>query len=71
MSLRRYFKQKSNLPTSSQTQLPTNVLREVNLAVTAALGRTVKKREARSLSVASLPRKGSMSACIYDAREQG
>ena len=38
MSLRRYFKQKFNLPTSSQTQLPTNVLREVNQAVTASLG---------------------------------
>ena len=39
MSLRRYFKQKSNLPTSSQTQLPPNILKEVNQAVTAALGR--------------------------------
>ena len=38
MSLRHYFKQKSNLPTSSQTQLPTNILSEVNQAVTAVLG---------------------------------
>ena len=38
MSLRHYFKPMSSLPKSSQTQLPTNVLREVNQAVTASLG---------------------------------
>ena len=37
MNLRRYFKPASSLPSSSQTDLPANVLLEVNQAVTAVL----------------------------------
>ena len=39
MSICRYFKSTVNRPTPSQAQLSSNVLREVNQAVTAALER--------------------------------
>ena len=72
MSLRRYFKQKSNLPTSSQTQLPTNVLRELNQAVTTASG-CEEKSEAREpvlllsslIPISSFSPKKGVHVCLY------
>ena len=47
MSIRRYFKSAVNLLTPSQAQLPPNVVREVNQAVTAALEREGAENQAK------------------------
>ena len=51
--LHRYFKPSINLQTPSQAQLLTNVLGEVNQAVTTVLQRAVRPSEARSKSTLS------------------
>ena len=47
MSLRRYFKPVTKLPSHSQTELPANVLRDVNQAVTAVLQREAGSQQTR------------------------
>ena len=47
MSLRRYFKPVTKLPSHSQTDLPANVLRDVNQAVTAVLQREAGSQQTR------------------------
>ena len=68
------FQVKSNRPTSSQTQLPTNILREVNQAVTAALGReeersqragTKQKYTKLFTPISSFSLKKGVHVCLY------
>ena len=51
MSLRQYFKPVTKLPSHSQTELPANVLRDVNQAVTAVLQRSWKPTDQEKAKV--------------------
>ena len=46
MSLRRYFKPASDLPTSSEAQLSLNIIKEVNKTVAATLHRVEENKKA-------------------------